>query len=162
MMKFKVCFLIFLLLALFGLVNPALAQEPDYDHVNDIAEEMNCPTCVGVSLADCQTQTCEQWKGQIADLLAEGYSDQEVLDYFETQYGTRVLLEPPREGSTLALWVLPVVALLLGGSWLAYTMWKWNKLKPDPVAAAQEPAQAVGADAPDDYLQQVEKDLGLR
>jgi len=134
-------------------VQATLAQEPDYDRVNQIAKNMNCPTCVGVNLADCRTQTCEQWRGQIQDLLAQGYSDQEVLDYFANQYGTQVLLEPPKEGSTLLLWVLPVAALLIGGGWVVYLLRRWKKPVP---AAAGGPAAAPAAD---DYLKQVEKDL---
>src|SRR5687767_13174016 len=88
------------------LVGSVSAQEADPDRVNRIAKQMNCPTCIGVNLADCNTQTCTQWRGQIADLVAQGYSDQEVLDYFVNQYGVQVLLEPPKQGSTLLLWAL--------------------------------------------------------
>lgn len=132
------------------------AQEPDYDRINEIAKQMNCPTCVGINLADCRTQTCQQWRDQIADLLEQGYSEQEVLNYFETQYGTQVLLEPPKSGSTLWLWVLPFVAIIAGGAWLIYTMRRWNKGAPAPSTA--EPAPRAGS-IPDDYLSQVEKDL---
>ena len=45
----------------------AFAQELDYDRINEIAEKMNCPTCTGINLADCRTQTCAQWKEQIQD-----------------------------------------------------------------------------------------------
>ena len=139
------------------LVGSISAQEADPDRVNRIAKQMNCPTCIGVNLADCNTQTCAQWRGQIADLVAEGYSDQEVLDYFVNQYGVQVLLEPPKQGSTLLLWALPVLAILIGGGWLFYTMRRWNqaKLAPAKATAAPQPAPEVA----DDYLSQVEKDL---
>ncbi|MCB9078456.1 MAG: cytochrome c-type biogenesis protein CcmH [Anaerolineaceae bacterium] len=144
-----------------SLPTPTLAQEPSLDEVNDVAKQMNCPTCVGVNLADCRTQTCEQWRAQIADLLAEGYTEQEVLDYFETRYGTRVLLEPPTHGLTLILWVLPVVALLAGGIWLGLTMRKWNQAKLVTASTTVEP----GLNPPpisDAYLAQVEQDLDLK
>ena len=132
----------------------ALAQEdPDYDRINEIAAKMNCPTCVGVNLADCRTQTCAQWRDQIGDLVEQGYSDQEVLDFFANRYGTQVLLTPPKSGSTLLLWVLPVIAIIAGGSWLAFYL------------RSKQAASATNAGLPavseDDYLQQVDKDLGL-
>jgi cytochrome c-type biogenesis protein CcmH len=134
------------------------AQEPDYDRINQIAKQMNCPTCVGINLADCRTLTCEQWRSQIQDLIQEGYSNQEVLDYFADQYGTQVLLEPPKSGSTLALWILPIIAVLAGGGWLFYLLRRWNK--PDSVPAVHPlsmvPSTPVSSD---DYLKQVEKDL---
>ncbi len=149
----------YLLLAA-GFLLPAivLAQEPDYDRINEVAKQMNCPTCVGINLADCRTQTCQQWRDQIADLLEQGYSEQEVLDYFATQYGNQVLLEPPKQGSTLLLWVLPVAAILVGGGWLVYVLRRWNKNQP-AVEAAGAPATPTSGQKVDDYLSQVEKDL---
>jgi cytochrome c-type biogenesis protein CcmH len=147
---------------LFAAGSVSLAQEPDYDRINEVAEQMNCPTCVGINLADCRTQTCAQWRGQIGDLVQEGYSDQEVLDYFATRYGNQVLLEPPKSGSTLLLWILPVAAILVGGGWLIYILRRWNKAETAPIAAGSP--QAVVSDSPppdvsDDYLSQVERDL---
>jgi cytochrome c-type biogenesis protein CcmH len=124
-------------------------QPPNADRVNEIAKKLNCPTCTGINLADCRTQTCAQWRAQIGDLLAAGYSDEEVLAYFATHYGEQVLQEPPKSGATLPLWVLPVVALLVGGGWLAYAL---SKISPAGPASS---SALVG----DEYLEQVEQDL---
>ncbi|MCB0211710.1 MAG: cytochrome c-type biogenesis protein CcmH [Anaerolineae bacterium] len=147
-----------LAISLIILPTPSLAQEPSLDDIDDVAKQMNCPTCVGVNLADCRTQTCEQWRDQIADLLAEGYTEQEILDYFEERYGTRVLLEPPRHGITLVLWVLPVVALIAGAIGLAMLMRKWNQPQPITVAA-DEASTLTDSHLSDSYLKQVEEDL---
>ena len=142
---------------------PALAQEPNFDRINEIAKKLNCPTCAGINLSDCRTLTCEQWREQIGDLVAEGYSDQEVLDYFSARYGTQVLQEPPRSGSTLILWVLPVLAVVLGVGLLGYTIRNWSRR--EPLAEEQPQPESPGAPAasaghaPDAYLDQVEQDL---
>jgi len=145
-----------LLLTSYSLV-PAYAQEPDYDTINEVAQELNCPTCAGLNLADCRTQTCSQWKDQIGDLLTEGYSKQEVLDYFVTQYGSQVLQEPPKSGFTLSLWLIPVIAVIVGAIWLFYIIKKWQKPEPAPVVVTA--SAAVLEPEADDYLSQVEKDL---
>jgi cytochrome c-type biogenesis protein CcmH len=144
---------IFSVLLLWAVI-PVLAQEPDYDRINKIAAQMNCPTCVGVSLADCQTQTCAQWRNQISDLVEEGYSDQEVLDFFANRYGTQVLLAPPKSGSTLVLWLLPVIAVVAGGGWLTFYLRRKQTYKPAITTSAPFAAD-------DEYLTQVDKDLGL-
>ncbi len=147
---------------------PALAQEPNFDQVNRIAKQLNCPTCAGINLADCRTQTCAQWREQISDLLKEGYTEPEVLDYFVTQYGVQVLQEPPKSGLTLSLWLLPILLLLAGAVWLFYTMRGWAAKNPEPApVSAAIPTQpssnnrsAAGAAATDDdYLSLVEQDL---
>ncbi|MEW5960349.1 MAG: cytochrome c-type biogenesis protein, partial [Chloroflexota bacterium] len=118
----RILLLILTIFCLLLFTIPVLAQDPqpDYDRINDIAEKLNCPTCSGLNLADCRTLTCEQWRDKIGELVDQGYNNQEVLDYFSTRYGTQVLQEPPRSGFTLLLWVLPVMALLIGGGWLFY------------------------------------------
>ncbi len=137
---------------------PTYAQEPDYDQINEVAQHLNCPTCQGINLADCRTQTCTQWKNQIGDLLQEGYTQQEVLDYFVAQYGSQVLQEPPPSGSTLWLWILPFIILLAGAIWLFYTMRNWTR---PATASVVDTSNSVSTQktSPDDYLSQVEKDL---
>jgi cytochrome c-type biogenesis protein CcmH len=144
--------------------SPALAQESDQDRINDIAKQLNCPTCAGINLADCRTQTCEQWRGQIGDLVEEGYTDQEVLDYFSARYGDQVLQEPPKRGFTLILWVLPVIALLGGGVWFVYTIRRWHKRQPASTVATPVPVPEHTPDTlpeADDYLGQVDQDLEI-
>lgn len=142
---------------------PAFAQEPNYDRVNEIAKNLNCPTCAGINLADCRTLTCEQWRGQINDLVAQGYSDEEVLNFFATRYGQQVLLEPPKSGWLLFLWVLPLLVLLAGGGWLIFAMRGLAHQKTVSATAISSPTR-LAADAPqlpEHYLNQVEKDLDL-
>lgn len=154
---FTVCGAAFLLLMAFYVMLPALAlaDEPTYDDINEVADHLNCPTCAGISLTDCSTVTCQQWKEQIGDLLAEGYSEQEVLDYFAIRHGQHVLQEPPVSGSTLWLWVIPIVLLLVGAMWLTWLMRRW---RPAP-AVATVPASEETAAVSDSYLSQVEQDL---
>ncbi|MBN1994154.1 MAG: cytochrome c-type biogenesis protein CcmH [Anaerolineae bacterium] len=135
-------------------------EEPDFDRINDIAKKLNCPTCTGINLSDCRTQTCEQWRNQIDELVSEGYSEQEVLDYFSARYGDQVLQEPPRRGFSLALWVLPAIALAAGGIWLVNTLRGWRKQQPGAVATTTPHSTKPTPPAlPADYLSLVEKDL---
>jgi cytochrome c-type biogenesis protein CcmH len=139
----------------------SLAQDPDYDRVNEIAKNLNCPTCAGLNLSDCNTLTCEQWRGQINDLVAQGYSDEEVLDYFASRYGAQVLQEPPKSGWTLFLWILPVVVLLAGGGWLIFAIRGWANQKAVETVSPQTGIVPNPPPLPGHYLNQVEKDLDL-
>ncbi len=138
----------------------ALAQDPNYDQVNEIAKKLNCPTCAGINLADCRTQTCEQWREQINDLLKQGYTEQEVINYFTARYGDQVLQEPPKSGWMLALWMVPVAVLLAGGGVLFYALRSWRE-QPTPAASTGLPITTTEEPpaAPGNYLRQVEHDL---
>ncbi len=159
----RLVWLLLSLLILISLSATVLAQDPAdksrADRINEVAQELNCPTCAGINLADCRTLTCEQWREKIGDLLDQGYTKQEILDYFVERYGVQVLQEPPRSGYTLVLWVLPVIALLVGGGWLFYTLRRWSEARRTempPPAPADTPAPAQ---PDDDYLSRVEQDL---
>jgi cytochrome c-type biogenesis protein CcmH len=129
---------------------PALAQQPTADDINAIAEKLSCPTCTGISVADCPTETCVQWRDKIGELLSEGKSEQEILDYFSTRYGDHVLQVPPKRGIFVWVWILPALAFTAGLGWLISRMRHWSSR---PVSAADEPL------IEDEYLQRVQKDL---
>ncbi len=81
--------------------------------VNRVARQLYCPVCPNTPLDVCETQACQDWRAQIKDQLGQGWTDQQVIDYFVTQYGERVLAEPKRSGFTSFVWLLPVLALAL-------------------------------------------------
>jgi cytochrome c-type biogenesis protein CcmH len=117
----KVIRTLFLALAttlLFALAMTALAQEPSRkvsdDEVNEVAKQLYCPICESTPLDVCATQACADWREVIRTKLGEGETAQEIIDYFELQYGPRALAEPPRTGAPLAVWILPILAVVVG------------------------------------------------
>lgn len=154
--KFTLLLMTFLL-TLF--VVPILAQEPSMDEVNRVASKLNCPTCQSLNLEDCRTQTCDQWRDNIKDLLAQGYTEQEVLDWHIARFGVEVLQEPPKAGAGLLAWLLPAVGLLAGSTWLFFVIKRWSK-NADPIPTeVGNGAVPDNAGFDDEYLQRIEQDL---
>jgi cytochrome c-type biogenesis protein CcmH len=104
----------------------AQTRLPTDDEVNAIAKQLYCPVCPNKPLDVCETQACKDWRAQIRDQLAAGWSEERIIDYFVTQYGERVLAEPGRKGFTSLVWVLPVIAVLLGLAvvWQVLRSWR--------------------------------------
>jgi len=104
----------------------AQTRLPTDDEVNAIAKQLYCPVCPNTPLDVCETQACKDWRAQIRDQLAAGWSEERIIDYFVTQYGERVLAEPGRKGFTSLVWVLPVIAVLLGLAvvWQVLRSWR--------------------------------------
>src|SRR5512143_3762526 len=109
----------------------ALAQgkTPTDDEVNAIAKKLYCPVCPNTPLDVCETKACEDWRAQIRDQLANGWTEQQIIDYFVAQYGERVLAEPQRKGFTSLVWMLPVIAIIFGVMvvWLVLRSWKSSR-----------------------------------
>lgn len=82
---------------------------------NETAGLLRCPVCQGLSVADSPASLAVKMKAQVRELHQKGYTEQQILAYFEKSYGQFVRLEPTFEGINWLVWLAPVLALALGG-----------------------------------------------
>ena len=109
-----------------------------YHRTNEVASLLRCPVCQGMSVADSPSEMAVNMKGQVRELLARGYTEEQILQYFELSYGQFVLLKPKFEGVSGMVWILPLLALLLGA---AVVFFKLRKLQQQPATSNQQPTQ---------------------
>lgn len=115
---------------------------PSDDDVNAIAKQLYCPVCPNTPLDVCETQACKDWRAQIRDQLAAGWSEEQIIDYFVTQYGERVLAEPRRQGFTSLVWLLPVIAVALGLAVVTQVLKSWKAARSTQAARARPTVEA--------------------
>ena len=150
--KLSFAFLIALALALISSPAPAQGPTPTDDEVNRIAKQLYCPVCESTPLDVCPTEACRQWRDLIRSMLADGKSEEEIKQYFVTQYGVRVLDEPPNR---LLTYLVPGVAILLGGLLLLRGFQMWMKPVGSGTAALENQPKA----AQDPYVARLEEEL---
>jgi cytochrome c-type biogenesis protein CcmH len=97
-------------------VGPPLSGDELDLETDALAAVMRCPVCQALSVADSPTVSAMAMKEEARDLLAAGYSREQVLEYFEKSYGEFILLEPKKRGLNLLVWLAPLVALVIGGT----------------------------------------------
>lgn len=156
-----------LLLALLVLAAPVAAQEPvSDDEVNDIARNLYCPICENTPLDVCPTQACQDWRDEIRAQLGQGRSRQEIEDYFVARYGAQVLAQPRFSGFDLLVWILPVLAVLIGGAFFWRYLRTLQDTQPDAddVGPSGMAAQGSAPTPPprvdkDDYISRVEEEV---
>ncbi|HXH93636.1 MAG TPA: cytochrome c-type biogenesis protein CcmH [Thermoanaerobaculia bacterium] len=119
----------------------------------EISAELRCPVCQGLAIGDSPSQMAANMREQVRELLSRGYTEEQILSYFEKSYGQFVLLKPKFQGVNALVWLLPVLVLAIG---LVIVVTKAKRLEktPVPVAAAVAPDAASEA-ADDPYLAQV-------
>lgn len=83
-------------------------------HTTAVASLVRCPVCQGLSVADSPATMAVNMKMQVRGMLARGYTDEQILSYFERSYGEFVRLQPPLRGVNWLVWIAPVAGLLLG------------------------------------------------
>ncbi len=115
----------------------------------EVAALLRCPVCQGMSVADSPAEMAVNMRHQVHDLLARGYTEEQILKYFELSYGQFVLLKPKFEGITLLVWLLPIIAVVIGGLIVITKMKKLEK----PTTDNREPTT-------DNYLAQVRDLVG--
>ncbi len=92
-----------------------------------LASELRCPVCQGLSLQDSPSELAQQMRGLIRDQLRAGRTPDQVRDYFVSKYGEWILMKPEAHGFNLAVYVLPVLGLLLGGIAIVLAARRWTR-----------------------------------
>ncbi|CTY92279.1 cytochrome c-type biogenesis thiol:disulfide oxidoreductase CcmH [Escherichia coli] len=92
------------------------AQEQQF---RQLTEELRCPKCQNNSIADSNSMIATDLRQKVYELMQEGKSKKEIVDYMVARYGNFVTYDPPLTPLTVLLWVLPVVAIGIGG-WVIY------------------------------------------
>jgi cytochrome c-type biogenesis protein CcmH len=116
----------------------------------EVAGLLRCPVCQGLSIADSPASLAKQMKALVREMLAAGYVEGQILDYFAYSYGQFVLLKPSVHGISSVLWIAPGAALLLGGGALAWGLRrkaKRSRAAGGGAAAAESPEDATPAPA---------------
>lgn len=134
------------------------------DEVNKIARELFCPVCESTPLDVCPTQACADWREIIRTKLSQGETEQQIKDYFEEQYGPQALAEPPREGFTLAIWIVPIVVVVVGGFFFSRYLQGIKTAGSSPTNVVPEPSKPVSTAEPaqDGYAARIERELQER
>lgn len=83
-----------------------------------VIKKLKCVVCEGQALADSDATFAREMRHEIRRMAGEGASEKQITDYFRTRYGTRILLTPPVEASTLPLWLAPLALVLIGAVFL--------------------------------------------
>lgn len=91
------------------------AQDPVLEaRMVRITSELRCLVCQNQTIADSHAGLAVDLRNQVLELLRQGQTDQQILDYMTARYGDFVLYRPPVKGSTMLLWFGPGLLLVLG------------------------------------------------
>jgi cytochrome c-type biogenesis protein CcmH len=80
-----------------------------------LSAQLRCPVCQGLAIADSPSEMAINMRRQVRELAGRGFTDEQILRYFEQSYGQFVLLKPKFQGVNSLVWLLPVAVLLFGG-----------------------------------------------
>ena len=80
----------------------------------EVSSLMRCPVCQGLSVADSPSTSAVDLKNEVRRQLAAGYTRDQVIASFERSYGEFIRLEPKAVGFNWLVWIMPILAFLVG------------------------------------------------
>lgn len=89
--------------------NPALEK-----HVMAISHELRCLVCQNQTIADSNAELAIDLRNQVREMIEQGKSDKDIVNYMVERYGDFILYRPPVKSTTWLLWFGPFL-LLIGG-----------------------------------------------
>jgi cytochrome c-type biogenesis protein CcmH len=140
---------------------PAPTREVTADEVNAISSELYCPVCENIPLDVCGTEACARWREQVRTLLEDGASQDEVINYFVTQFGERVVGTPQDPFLNLMSWAVPIVGVALGVvvAGLVFVRWRAGSRTLTAAELRRARREAESGTDDDDYRERLEREL---
>jgi cytochrome c-type biogenesis protein CcmH len=117
-----------LLLPTAALATSVMAGTPPQAQVNlpDIESQVMCPVC-GTALNLSFSPQADRERAFIRKEIAQGKTEDQILNDLVAQYGTGVLAEPPKSGFDLTAWLVPGIAIILAAIAIAFGLRRWRR-----------------------------------
>jgi cytochrome c-type biogenesis protein CcmF len=141
-----------LVLLLPGLVHAQHIESPNFvpavpksELERDLQTEIicMCGTCGRKRIGECTCGLAAQMREEVAKLVAEGKTREQVYEYYIAKYGSQEpLASPLNKGFNRLAWLFPYLIGATGAMVLGVLAFRWSRRE----AAPEEPAPAVADD----------------
>jgi cytochrome c-type biogenesis protein CcmH len=117
MMRRLVTILILMLTVSAAYAVPAPGTLPDpaqEARARALQKELRCMVCQGESIDESNAPLAADLRTLVREHIRAGESDDEIKQFLVARYGNFILMRPPFEENTYALWLTPFLVLILG------------------------------------------------
>ena len=130
-MKSKIFIIIISICLIQFLTNNSYTVEPDEVlkdpkqelRARNISKNIRCMVCQNQSIDESIAPLAKDLRILIRNKIKDGKQDKEIYKFLTDRYGDFILLKPPFKLSTLALWFLPFIFLVIG----IFVVFSYNK-----------------------------------
>ncbi len=112
--------ILMLVLCLLALPLPAVVEyhlfsDPQKEQAyQTLISELRCLVCQNQTIADSNADLAKDLRKQVYEMLQQGKSQQDVVDFMTQRYGDFVMYRPALTLKTSLLWLGPIGFLLIG------------------------------------------------
>lgn len=120
-----------------------------------------CGTCPHLSVSVCTCSKADEIKAEIKQKIAQGMTEQQIINAFVAEYGQTVLSAPPKSGFNLSVWMIPFLAFVVGG--IVLFAFLKNQQRPSANQTPTSPSKMPDQSDPDEeYRQRINDELEQR
>lgn len=102
---------------------------------------IGCPSCTDLSVAQSSASTAVAIRNYVVGQVEAGVSDRAIEAAVEAGYGASIVLSPPKAGIDAVVWVLPLIAVLVGIGGLVVVFWR--RRAPPATSASEDDRKLV-------------------
>lgn len=93
----------------------ATATNPLHEkRLQNLSAELRCLVCQNQTIADSDADLAVDLRKEIRTMIADGKTDEQIIDFMTERYGDFVLYRPPFKAQTALLWLLPAAFFAIG------------------------------------------------
>lgn len=114
--------------------------------VDDVSQGLTCQCGCGLTVANCNHPECNfsvPMRGEISRMIDNGMDRPAIIGVYRAKFGEKILSAPTTEGFNLLAWIMPFLALLIGGGFIVMMLGRWRRETPSMVGGPTD------ADAPE-------------
>ena len=98
-------------LVIFGCFSNIEVPEKDR-RIQELNKVLMCPVCPGESIDQSQNELSSQMRAIVIEKIDEGWTDEQIKNYFVERYGPRVVMTPSFTGFSITAWIIPPFILV--------------------------------------------------
>jgi len=161
--------ILFLVVALFVFLSPELKNVSRETFASEtptnaqVSEGLTCQCGCGLTVANCNMPTCGfsvPMRREIDRMIGEGKTRAQIIAFYRSQYGEKVLSAPTTEGFNILAWTMPFIALALGGGLMVLAVGRWHSNQPPTPSESKSGAPPASFDP--ELRRKLEKELEER
>jgi cytochrome c-type biogenesis protein CcmH len=116
--------------------------------LDDVSQGLTCQCGCGLTVANCNHPECSfsvPLRGEISRMIEKGMDRPAIIAIYRTKFGEKILSAPTTEGFNLLAWVMPFLALLVGGGLIVMMLGRWRHETPSLPAGSDGASPAAAA-----------------
>jgi cytochrome c-type biogenesis protein CcmH len=97
----------------------------------NLQKELRCLVCQGESLDESNASLAVDLRRLIRARIKAGDSDEAIKNFLVSRYGDFILMQPPFETNTYALWLTPFAVLIVAAGIAAWVVFRARRHQQD-------------------------------